>query len=107
VPEFGPDSDILDSFDSLKDSEGRLGSWDLSLLQTDANREPLLARDKFKVTAAPTPKSLQENWPKGYKVPQFGVDRDVDATLGHIKSQEARLKHKYVPDSLKPKADIP
>jgi hypothetical protein len=32
VPNQGPDSEILDSFDSLKDTEAKLGAWNVELL---------------------------------------------------------------------------
>jgi hypothetical protein len=74
--------------------------------EIDLEREPLLANDGFKVTAAPKSGPAQKDG-IDYFVPQFGVDKDVTATLEHIKQQEKRLKHKYVPDSLKKGAAIP
>ena len=33
----------------------------------------------------------------GYKVPNFGVDRDIIATNKHIADTERKLKHKWIP----------
>ena len=35
------------------------------------------------------------DWPIGYKVPNFGVDKDIISTQGHIKAAEKRLKQKF------------
>lgn len=107
VPNFGLDRDILTTQKNIADAESKYGKWNPELVQLDEQREPLLSRADHFVTAAKTPKSQQEKWPKDYAVPNFGVDKDVIATQKHIADQEKRLKHKYVPDSLKKPTPIP
>lgn len=107
VPDFGVDRDIVDTQKNLADSEARLGRWNVNLVQIDEAREPLLSNAGHFVTAAPKTPEQKEKHPKDYFVPNFGVDRDVEMTLKHIKDQEGRLKHTYVPDALKPKSKIP
>jgi len=41
-----------------------------------------------------------------YFVPNFGVDKDIKNTLGHISAAEKRLNHKWTPD-LKKKTPLP
>ena len=103
VPDFGLDSDIKSTQKNLADTEKILGKWNPELLQLNEMelREPLLSNSGHFVTAAPTPKPAQEKWPKGYAVPNFGVDKDVIATQKHISDMEKKLNHKYTPDSLK------
>lgn len=103
VPDFGLDSDIVSTQKNLADTEKLLGKWNPELVQLNEQelREPLLSNGGHFVTAAPTPKAVQEKWPKGYAVPSFGVDRDIIATQKHIKDTETKLKHKYTPDSMK------
>ena len=78
VPNFGVDSDILDTQKHLKEAEKKLGKWKV-FVQIDSEsgvwmdnepREPLLSAGNVQ-TAAPKEKIT---YPVDYKVPNFGVD---------------------------------
>ena len=44
--------------------------------------------------------------PKDYKVPNFGVDRDIVDTRKHLAAAEKRLKHKWVVSTKKPEPPL-
>ena len=44
------------------------------------------------------------DWKINYKVPSFGVDPDIKATQGHIKSAEKKLKQTFTASFEKPKS---
>ena len=63
-------------------------------IQIDAEREPLLANDGHKVTAAP---NNDPKHPMDYFVPNFGIDHDIAATQGHEIAASEKLEHEWNP----------
>ena len=81
VPNFGVDSDILDSQQNLHHAEIDL-NHDLNL---KAGGSVSTGVDDF------------DGHPMSYKVPDFGIDRDILDSLSNLKNTEAKLgKWKYV-----------
>jgi hypothetical protein len=80
VPNFGVDTDILDSQRNLHNTEINLGH-DLNLKVGGSRNTGV---DDF------------DGHPMNYKVPDFGMDRDILDSLSNLKSTEAKLgKWKY------------
>jgi len=90
VPNFGVDRDIIATTSNLKNAEKRLGAWNLSQQQSI----PACNTDAGCATETASPWKLQKDtdkWDKDYKVPNFGVDRDILATKSNLKNAEKRL----------------
>jgi hypothetical protein len=105
VPNFGVDTDILDSHQNLKNTEEAMGkplstparngdgTWEVAIegnesynyanvqLDSDLDREPLLSW---------SPKPVKGGHPVDYFVPHFGVDRDIVDTHSNLKKVETK-----------------
>ena len=72
---------------------------------------PACNTDKGCLTETASPWKLQKDTdkqPKDYKVPNFGIDRDIIATTSNLKNAEKSLKTQWViPASLAQQKSIP
>ena len=81
VPNFGVDHEIKASLKNTKDAEAKLGTWTIPKedvqLESDVWSDPICSSAGCNQYLHPESK---EDFPKGYGVPDFGVDRDIIGT---------------------------
>jgi len=123
VPNFGVDQDVVTTQQHIAGQEQRLGiKYDSATFKKapgpkdirrpnfgDAERDIMITHKNMANAETSTGHQFHASFkpaPVGYAqdyfVPNFGKDRDVEATLSHAKGQEQRLGHQWV--ALKPKA---
>ena len=123
VPNFGVDQDVIHTQAHIAQQEKRLGikydsatfkkapgppdirranfgDFDREIAITHKNMGAAEAKLGHVMTASFKPAPV--GYAQDYFVPNFGPDRDVQATLQHAQGQEQRLGHNWV--ALKPKA---
>ena len=94
VPNFGVDHDIKTTQSNLKNAESKLGPWVVKKALAQQGSIPACNTDAGCATETASPWKLQKDtdkWDKDYKVPNFGVDRDILATKSNLKNAEKRL----------------
>ena len=103
VPNFGMDKEIAASLKHTADQEKRLKhTWVIPKedVQLSEDKASIPACTSFECkTETAAPHKLQKDMdkhPKDYFVPNFGMDKEIAASLKHTADQEKRLGHKWV-----------
>lgn len=88
------DADMQASLESLSNTQGRYGTWDLVQLNSDPITSSL-----GKITQYEHPAPADDPWAPAkidYPVNNFGVDPDIIGTQNSIKISEDALNHKLI-----------